>query len=67
MKKNGFAMLMVLGVGLAAGFGMAFKPSTAVAEAPALTQTVCQSNSDCDYYCGEGMGHCVRGRYCACM
>ncbi|MFP2962054.1 hypothetical protein ACLEPN_30795 [Myxococcus sp. 1LA] len=67
MKKNGIAMLMALGLGLTAGFGMAFMPSTAEAGAPELTQSVCERNSDCDYFCGEGFGHCIRGVYCACM
>ncbi|ATB51159.1 hypothetical protein [Corallococcus macrosporus] len=68
MTKNGIAMLAALGVGLAAGFGMAFMPSTAEANAPELKQAVCRTNSDCDYTCGgEGFGHCIRGLYCACM
>ncbi|NOJ81784.1 hypothetical protein [Myxococcus xanthus] len=67
MKKNGIAMLMALGVGLAAGFGMAFMPSTAEANAPEFTQAICERNSDCDHFCGEGYGHCIRGMYCACM
>ncbi|WP_426755733.1 hypothetical protein [Myxococcus sp. Y35] len=67
MKKSGIAMLTALGVGLAAGFGMAFMPSTAEAGAHEVSQAVCQRNSDCDYFCGEGYGHCIRGMYCACM
>ncbi|MFP2909949.1 hypothetical protein ACLESD_33900 [Pyxidicoccus sp. 3LFB2] len=68
MKKNRIAMLTALGVGLAAGFGMVFIPSTAQADAHELTQAICVRNSDCDYVCGgEGFGHCIRGTYCACM
>lgn len=69
MKKSGIAMLMALGVGLAAGFGMAFTPSTAGTGAMEVTQAipVCERNSDCDHFCGPGQGHCIQGRYCACM